>query len=138
MATRYRNPWHKPTDSAYGPEFYETTATLTDYKGYSIFERIAGRVWDVVKDGECQTQMAGPNGARAWIDCVIDNSTTENLARAGFSHRKTSHTINTGEHEVYNKKTGKIIGCMRAHEASEFALSRLAKQINAQSDEVQA
>lgn len=66
--TRYRNPWHKPGKPEYGPAVYETDARKVDYKGFSIYQRIEGHVWDVVKDGVCVTQMAGPNGARSFID----------------------------------------------------------------------
>lgn len=57
MATRnevstYKNPWHKPNNPIlYGPEYYTTDAKPQDYKGYLIYERITGNVWDVVKDG---------------------------------------------------------------------------------------
>ena len=68
MTTTYRNPWHEPRDSRYGPAFYETDARGVPYRGYLIYERIDGRVWDVVKDGTCVTQRAGPRGAREAID----------------------------------------------------------------------
>jgi hypothetical protein len=64
----YKNPWHKTTNNMYGPSYYHTNAEPTRYKGYLIYERIAGTVWDVVKDGVCITQLAGPNGARSFID----------------------------------------------------------------------
>lgn len=68
---RYLNPWHKPHDNSYGPEFYSTEVTPTSYKGFSIYRRHEG-CFDVVTDGangpECKTQRAGINGARAFIN----------------------------------------------------------------------
>ena len=68
MTATYRNPWHKPGKPEYGPAEYTTDAKPQQYEGFTIYERIPGHVWDVVKDGECQTQRAGLNGARAWIN----------------------------------------------------------------------
>lgn len=67
MAT-YRNPWHCPHDSKYGPAMYETNAKPVLYRGYEIYNRIPGAVWDVVKDGVCVTQRAGKTGALSYID----------------------------------------------------------------------
>lgn len=67
MAT-YKNPWHKPTKPEYGPAMYSTDVKPVEYRGYLIYQRIHGHVWDVVKDGVCITQRAGPNGARRFID----------------------------------------------------------------------
>lgn len=64
----YKNPWHKPQNPIYGPENYLTESKPILYRNYLIYERIAGHVWDVVKDGECITQMAGLNGAKRAID----------------------------------------------------------------------
>lgn len=69
MAT-YRNPWHTGKEE-YGPAFYTTDATPTEYRGYLIYQRVRGSVWDVVKDGVCVTQMAGPNGAREAVDRLV-------------------------------------------------------------------
>ena len=60
--TRYRNPWHKPGKPEYGPAFYETVVSAKGCNGYLIYHRHVS-VWDVVKDGVCITQRAGPNGA---------------------------------------------------------------------------
>lgn len=65
--TRYANPWHKPGKPEYGPAEYETDAGPVTYGGHLIFHRLP-LCWDVVKDGACVTQMAGPNGARRAID----------------------------------------------------------------------
>lgn len=67
MAT-YKNPWHNPVTNNYGPEYYITNVKPKEYKGYLIYERISGQVWDVVKDGTCITQRAGLNGAKQAID----------------------------------------------------------------------
>ncbi len=64
MKTAYRNPWHNPRDTHSGPEMYETDARPFEHAGHVIYQRIKGHVWDVVKDGVCVAQMAGPNGAR--------------------------------------------------------------------------
>jgi hypothetical protein len=76
----YRNPWHKPGRPEYGPAVYLTHATPKHYRGYWIYERIPGHVWDVVKGGECITQRAGPRGARQAIDelCEAKNATQPN------------------------------------------------------------
>lgn len=68
----YKNPWHRPTQSHYGPAEYTTNAKPVEYRGYLIYERIDGHVWDVVKDGVCVTQRAGPNGARHAIDSLCN------------------------------------------------------------------
>jgi hypothetical protein len=68
----YQNPWHKPGKPHYGPATYETDAVPEEYRGHLIFERIPGRCWDVVKDGACLTQLAGPNGARRAVDALCE------------------------------------------------------------------
>ena len=66
--TSYRNPWHKPNKPEYGPQFYQTDARAEVYNGFSIYQRIQGHCWDVVKDGVFITQRSGINGARQFID----------------------------------------------------------------------
>lgn len=73
---RYRNPYfdrRHPTDPrrSTGPEFYETEAQPTEHRGYLIYERIRGHVWDVVKNGWCVTQRAGFDGACRAIDELL-------------------------------------------------------------------
>lgn len=70
--TTYKNPWHKPINNIYGPENYSTDEAPTEYRNYLIYERIFGRVWDVVKDGKCITQLAGLNGAKRAIDKLLE------------------------------------------------------------------
>lgn len=74
MAT-YKNPWHKPNKPEYGPAEYSTEAAPIHYRGYSLYERIPGPIgrccWDVVKDGACVGQYAGPNGARGFVDQLL-------------------------------------------------------------------
>lgn len=72
--TTYRNPWYKPNSKEYGPEFYTTNAKPVEYRGYLIYQRIKGTVWDCVKDNVCQTQAAGINGAKRLIDNLIKNA----------------------------------------------------------------
>jgi hypothetical protein len=69
--TIYKNPWHKPQNPIYGPENYSTEAKPVLYRDHLIYERIAGHVWDVVKDGSCITQLAGLNGAKRAIDNLL-------------------------------------------------------------------
>lgn len=68
---RYRNRCHKPHDSSYGPEFYETGVKPTEYKGFKIYH-VHHMRFDCVLDGidgpYCQMQMAGINGAHRYID----------------------------------------------------------------------
>ena len=68
----YRNPWHRPGKPEYGPAIYSTHARPQEYRGHLIFQRVEGHVWDVVMDGQCLTQMAGPNGARQAIDRLLE------------------------------------------------------------------
>ena len=68
MSATYRNPWHKPGNPSYGPAEYQTDAKPVQYGGCLIYQRIPGHCWDVVKDGVCLTQRAGPRGARDYID----------------------------------------------------------------------
>ncbi len=77
MAT-YTNPSYNRHLAMYGLEFYETDKKPESYRGYLIYQRIPGSVWDVVKDGACVAQRAGPNGARA----VVDNLLSTELALA--------------------------------------------------------
>jgi len=80
MTTRYKNPWYNPRrNSSYDPEYYETDAKPKEYKGYLIYERIPGQVWDIVKDGVCVGQMAGPNGARQRVDELTGTPAPEKI-----------------------------------------------------------
>lgn len=77
----YRNPWHK-TNGDCGPALYKTEAEPMKYRGFLIYERIKGVVWDVVKDGECVTQRAGLNGAKEAIDQMCSQRRTRLTKRA--------------------------------------------------------
>lgn len=77
--SKYKNLCFKPSKPEYGPEFYETDVKPTDYRGYLVYERIKGSVWDVVKDDVCITQMAGMSGAKAAIDAVEDEKVLDGL-----------------------------------------------------------
>lgn len=70
--TSYRNPWHKPGKPEYGPAVYTTDAKPDPYRGTLIYRRIPGVVWDVVRDGECIGQYAGPTGARLFVDGLAE------------------------------------------------------------------
>lgn len=65
--TTYRNPWFKPGKPEYGPAEYQTDVEPAEYRGFLIYRRNSV-VWDVVKDGACVGQYAGPNGARGFVD----------------------------------------------------------------------
>ena len=69
--SEYRNPWHRPGHPEYGPASYVTDARPVEYRGFMIYQRIKGHVWDVVRNGQCITQLAGPNGARQAIDAIL-------------------------------------------------------------------
>jgi hypothetical protein len=71
MQARYKNRWHKPgANGLYGPEHYETNAQPAEYKGHSIYQRLPA-VFDIVINGICIAQRAGPTGARQYIDELI-------------------------------------------------------------------
>lgn len=61
--TRYRNPWHRPEDRNNGPEFFETDARPRMVAGLAIYKRLPN-CWDIVRDGVCICQRAGPRGAK--------------------------------------------------------------------------
>jgi len=60
---RYRNSFHNPHSTQYGPEYYETDAKPIEFMGVQIYERLKGICWDVVVDGVCVANRAGLNGA---------------------------------------------------------------------------
>jgi hypothetical protein len=66
----YKNPWHQPAHREYGPAVYECQIAPVAYRGFLIYHRTPS-VWDVVKDGVCVTQRAGPTGARQAIDLIL-------------------------------------------------------------------
>ena len=55
--------------TAYGKGYRETNATPKEYKGHLIYHAISS--YDIVKDGLCIAQYAGPRGAREAIDKII-------------------------------------------------------------------
>lgn len=73
MTTSYKNPWHNPLDRYSGPDCFMTDVKPTEYKGYLIYHRLSD-VWDVVKDDACVTQRAGFNGAKRYIDEMVEAS----------------------------------------------------------------
>ena len=60
---RYVNPWHRPGDVNGGPAIYETTARPRMVAGLAIYKRLPN-CWDIVRDGVCICQRAGPRGAK--------------------------------------------------------------------------
>lgn len=64
---KYKNPFYSPKILGSQPEI-ETDVQPIEYKGYLVYERIRGSIWDVVKDSVCVTMMAGLNGAKQAID----------------------------------------------------------------------
>lgn len=83
-ALRYRNPWHKPGVSHYGPEFYTTSVKPIDYRGFQIVHRFK-HSHELVKDGVCLTIRAGRNGPRQLADTLLGDASNDcpfNVARA--------------------------------------------------------
>lgn len=72
--TIYRNPWHKPFRSEYGPIMYETSSEPTKYRGYLIYHRIA---FDIVKDGLCVGCYHGIKGAQGFVDMLLGEGDQE-------------------------------------------------------------
>lgn len=58
MAT-YTNPWHKPSNSDYGPTNYRTDVQPVKLGKYTRYQRIPGN-YDFVFNGVCFAQRAGP------------------------------------------------------------------------------
>jgi hypothetical protein len=71
---KYRNPWYKSDQGHYGPRYFETDAKPVEHAGHLIYQRVPGQVWDVVKDGVCLTQLAGPNGAKEAAEKLRDGT----------------------------------------------------------------
>jgi len=67
---RYRNIFWSL--SSLDPQVYETDAKPTEYRGHVIYQRIKGRCWDVVRDGDCIGQYAGERGAKGFVDDLLD------------------------------------------------------------------
>lgn len=55
-------------------------------------------------------------------------SVHEALLAWGFGHRKISHTMS--QHEIYNLKTGNVIGVFYANEAAKWLQDYINKEIN--------
>ena len=69
-----KNPWHKPGQNK---EYFDySDRPHQEYRGYDLYTVIEGKPGacqiDIVFDGECISQMAGMNGAKAFIDARID------------------------------------------------------------------
>lgn len=64
---RYRNTFHKPHDTSYGPEFYEVDAKPVEHMGYLIYKRHA-HCYDIVCDSDCIGMYAGLNGAKRAVE----------------------------------------------------------------------
>ena len=61
--SRYVNPWHRAGDANSGPAVYETRARPREVAGLLIYKRLPN-CWDIVRDGVCICQRAGPRGAK--------------------------------------------------------------------------
>jgi hypothetical protein len=70
MKTEYKNRWYNPKNDDYGKQTFKTDVKPTKYKGYLIYQRVSGHVWDIVKDNICISQRAGINGAKSFIDSI--------------------------------------------------------------------
>lgn len=71
-AATYINPFHSPNCQG-SQQVIKTTAKPKEYRSLQIFERICGTSFEVVQDGVCIAMRAGPNGAKAAIDNMLDN-----------------------------------------------------------------
>lgn len=70
MRKTYSAIW-KSSDPKQNMTRHEYAAPAKLYRGYKIFKY--SRVeWDVVQDGVILCMLAGPNGARRWIDKLCD------------------------------------------------------------------
>ena len=73
--TKYKNKWYDKHQISMGnivnPKYFETEAEPEEYRGYLIYHRFP-EIWDVVKNGVCVGQNAGPNGAKMKIDKLMD------------------------------------------------------------------
>ena len=68
----YKNPWYKgPKNPEFGPEYFKTDGTPVEYRGYKIYNRVRGHIWDVVKNDVCLDQLSGASGARQAIDKLV-------------------------------------------------------------------
>lgn len=55
--------------SAYRAGYIQASGTPKEYKGHLIYHAISS--YDIVKDGVCISQCAGPNGAQRAIDKIV-------------------------------------------------------------------
>jgi hypothetical protein len=67
---KYRNPWHKPHTTDYGPEGYTTDKKPIEYRGFQIFNRFKG-CHELVKGGVCLTQRAGGGALHELADALL-------------------------------------------------------------------
>jgi len=75
--TEYINTFHNPRNPV-SIKLLKTDSKPVNYKGYLIYHRInapspienGAHVFDIVLNGECIGQYAGPNGARKFIDSL--------------------------------------------------------------------
>jgi hypothetical protein len=73
--TEYINTFHDYKNPISKKVFY-TDVKPSEYKGYLIYHRInapseiknGAHVFDIILNGKCIGQYAGPNGARQFID----------------------------------------------------------------------
>ena len=72
---KYKNSFYKAKENnPYSPEYFNynpgTGEGVEEYKGHTIYARWDrfALCYDIVKDGICISQMAGPNGAKRKVD----------------------------------------------------------------------
>jgi hypothetical protein len=68
---RYLNPFHRE-GSHDSKAYFESDTKPAEYRGYHIFQRVKGSVFDVVKDGVLFSMRAGRNGAKKYIDTLAN------------------------------------------------------------------
>lgn len=72
MAT-YKNSFYNP-EVKYSEVEFTTDTRPVEYKGFLIYQRVKGLVFDVVENGICIIQCAGLNGAKKAIDKRIGST----------------------------------------------------------------
>ena len=63
---KYKNPFFNAKNPGSMPGF--EGIPILEYKGFLIFERIKGTLFDVVLNGEIKSMRAGLNGAKSYCD----------------------------------------------------------------------
>jgi hypothetical protein len=63
----YMNPWYKPGRPEYGPEQFRAKGRPVILGEYRVYERVQGRVWDVVTADTCVAKRSNLPSALLWV-----------------------------------------------------------------------